>query len=183
MWWSKYIETNIHLGTKEKLILISLFSGIILFLIVQLYLLPAITNMKSLSKAIPNRQEDLKELQALGDEFFELRHKMAEINMAFQKRGPNFELLTFLEELAKKCTIENKIVSMRPLNLPSGLPNEMIVEINMDGLVTEELTKYLYEIDNSGKLLYIKKTTIRSNFGREKFLNVSLHVSMLTEKL
>jgi len=183
MWWSKYIKTNIHLGTKEKLILISVFSGIILFLIVQIYLLPAIANMKSLAKAIPNRQEDLKELLALRDEFFELRNKMAEINTAFQKRGPNFELLTFLEELGKRCNIENKIVSMRPINHPSGLPNEMTVEINMDGLITEELTKYLYEIDNSGKLLYIKKTNIRSNYGREKFLNVSLHVSALTEKL
>ena len=143
----------------------------------------SIPGKKSLSKAIPERQEDLKELLDLRDEFFELRNKLADINTAFQKRGPNFELLTYLEELAKKCNIENKIVSMRPINHPSLLANEMTVEINMDGLITEELTKYLYEIDNSGKLLYIKKTNIRSNYGREKFLNVSLHVSTLTEKL
>ncbi|MGA1875892.1 MAG: hypothetical protein ACMUIA_09820 [bacterium] len=183
MWWSKYIKTNIPLGTKEKLILLAVVSGISLLLIIQFYFLPAVANMKNFAQAIPKRQEDLKELLKLRDEFFELRNKMASINGAIQKRGPHFELLTFLEELAKKCNIDNKIVSMRPLNHPSLLPNEMTVEIDIDGLVTEELTRYLYEIENSGKLLYIKKTNIRSNFGPEKHLNVSLHVSTLTEKI
>jgi len=183
MWWSKYIKTDIPLGTREKLILIASCSGVLLFIIVYFYLLPAIGNMKNLAKTIPKRQEDLIQLLKLRDEFFELRHKMAQINKAIHKRGPNFELLTFLEELAKKCNIDDKIVSMRPLNHPSILPNEMTVEIDIDGLVTEELTKYLYEIESSEKLLYIKKTDIRSNFRREKFLNVSLHVSTLTEKI
>jgi len=182
MQWSKYVKTNIPWGKKEKLIFKFLLVILFLFLIIQFYLWPAIADMKSLAQSIPTRKENLNELLKLRDEFFDLREKTSWVNKMIQQRRVNFELLTFLEELAKKCKIDDKIISMRPLNYPSMLPNEQTIEINIDGLATEELTKYLYEIENSEKILFIKKTTIRSNFGREKFLDVSLQVTTLTEK-
>ncbi len=183
MWWDKLIKTNIPLGNKERLILFFVLITTIFFIIAQLFFWPAVANMKKSAAAIPKRQEDLRQLLSLRDEFYTLEDKMDKINLAIQRRGSNFELLTFLEELAKRCNIENKIVSMRPLNFPSGIPDEMTVEIDIDGLTTEEMTKYFFEIENSGKLIYLRKTTIHSNFGREKFLNVTLQVTTLTKKL
>ncbi|MCL6584152.1 MAG: hypothetical protein K6U11_11015 [bacterium] len=154
-----------------------------LILVIQFYLLPSIVKIKVLAQSIPKRKEDLKELRRLRDELFELRRETARVNQAIQQRGQDFELLAFLEELAKKCKIEDKIVSMRPVSNLSSPPNEKIIEITIDGLVTEELTKYLYEIENSTKLLSIKKTTIRSNLGPEKSLDVSLQVSTLIDTI
>jgi hypothetical protein len=183
MQWLNYLKANIRWGKREKLILKCALFSLPVLLVIQFYLVPAVGNIKSLAQSIPKRKEDLKELQRLRNELLDLREKTAWVNRALQQRGADFELLTFMEELAKKCQIENKIISMRPLNHPSLLPNEKIIEINMDGLVTEELTKYLYEIENSTKLLFIKKTTIRSNYGPEKSLDVSLQVSTLTDKI
>ncbi len=183
MQWLKYLKANVRWGKREKLILKCTLFSLPVLLVIQFYLLPAIVNIKSLAQSIPQRKEDLKELQRLRNELLDLREKTAWVNKTLQQRGADFELLTFLEELAKKCKIENKIISMRPVNHPSLLPNEKIIEINIDGLVTEELTNYLYEIENSSKLLFIKKTTIRSNYGPEKSLDVSLQVSTLTDKI
>lgn len=177
------MKTNLSFGTKEKVIIIFIICAVGLILLTQFYALPAIAKMKKLSKAIPAREADLIKLVKIRDDYFDIKDKMAWINTALQKRGPHFELLTFLEELAKKCQIDNKIVAMRPMNHPSSLPNEITVEIDIDNLATEELTNYLFEIEHSGKLLYLKKTNIRSTFGREKYIRVSLQVSTLTEKL
>ncbi|MEW5802117.1 MAG: hypothetical protein AB1847_08435 [bacterium] len=177
------MKANIRWGKREKLILKCVLFSVPLFLLIQFYLLPAIANVKGIAESIPKRKQDLKELRKLRNEFLDFREKTAWVNKTLQARGPDFEFLTFMEELAKKCKIESKIISMRPVNHPSLLPNEKIVEINIDGLITDELTRYLYEIENSSKLLFIKKTTIRSNFGPKKTLDVSLQVSTLTDKI
>lgn len=183
MQWLQSIKANIPWGKREKIIVRCVLFSLPLILVIQFYLVPTITKIRDIAQSIPKRKEDLKELRRLRDEMVDLREGTAWVNQAIQRRGTGFELLAFLEELARKCNIEGKIISMRPVSHPSQPSNEKIIEITIDGLVTEELTKYLYEIENSAKLLTIKKTTIRSNLGPEKSLDVSLQVSTLIDQI
>ncbi|MGA1791824.1 MAG: hypothetical protein ACMUIM_10075, partial [bacterium] len=96
----------------------------------------------------------LKELSSLSKRYMELRELNSEIDGKISKKGARFELLSFLEEIAKKTGIGNKLSSMKPTEAE---PHEFSVSVVLRDLNLEELTDFLYQIVYSGKVISIKK--------------------------
>ncbi len=80
-----------------------------------------------------------------------------------ERRGQQFALLSFLEEISKEMGIEKKIQHMKPVPLSEepGMLKPEAVEISLTDLTTEELVRLIFQIECSEKLLSVKRTTIQ----------------------
>ena len=116
----------------------------------------------------------LKELTALSKRYIELKELNSDIDRKISIKGARFELLSFLEEMAKKVGIGNKLSSMKPIEAE---PHEFSASVVLRDLNLEELTDFLYQTIYSGKVLSIKKMHIRLLDRGQKSLEASLVVS------
>jgi hypothetical protein len=116
----------------------------------------------------------LKELVSLSKRYKELKEFNSEIDRKINKKGAKFELLSFLEEVAKKVGINEKISSMRPKAIES---HEFSVSVVLRDLNTEELTDFLYQVINSDKALAVKKMHLKVLERGQKSLEASLIIS------
>lgn len=150
-------------------ILIGLF---IIFFI----LIPVLHKIGSMKKEIELNEARLKELSSLSARYKELKSFNAEIDRKLSKKEAKFELLSFLEEVAKRVGIGGKISSMKPTE---GDPHEFSAAVVLKDLNMEELTDYLYQILYSEKILSVKKMHLKVSDRGQKSLQASLVVSTL----
>lgn len=137
---------------------------------------PISQRIKVLKKSVVINEARLKELVSLSKRYRELKEFNSEIDRKISKKGAKFELLSFLEEVAKRIGISEKITSMKPKGIES---HEFSVSLVLRDLNTEELTDYLYQIINSDKALAVKKMHLKVLERGQKSLEASLVISTL----
>ena len=129
-----------------------------------------------MKESVAINEARLEELTSLSERYRELKKFNSEIDRKLSKKGANFELLSFLEEIAKRVGIGEKISSMKP---NESEPNEFSVSVVLRDLSTEELTDYLYQILHSDKALAVKKMHLKILERGQKALEASLVISTL----
>jgi hypothetical protein len=152
-------------------------AGILIFLFIVFFVFfPISQRIKVLKKSVVINEARLKELVSLSKRYRELKEFNSEIDRKITKKGAKFELLSFLEEVAKRVGVGEKISSMKPKEIES---HEFSVSVVLRDLNTEELTDYLYQIINSDKALAVKKMHLKVLERGQKSLEASLVISTL----
>ncbi|MGA1864756.1 MAG: hypothetical protein ACMUHX_06805 [bacterium] len=170
----KNIEWKSILG-RNTLRFILPGAGILVFLfILFLVFFPVSQRIKVLKKSVETNEAGLKELVYLSKRYKELKEFNSAIDRKITKKGAKFELLSFLEEVAKKAGIGEKISSMSPKETES---NEFSVSVVIRDLDTEELTDFLYQVINSDKALAVRKMHLKVLERGPKSLEASLIIS------
>jgi general secretion pathway protein M len=138
---------------------------------------PTQAHLELQQRRVHAKREEYREVQELGRRFETLRTRIEGIE-AHLRRSRDFSILSYLEGLARRQQVQDRIVQMRPRpGEVSRYYRENSVEIRMERVRLPELVRYLYEVENSPELLRIKQIQVRPRFDDPDLLDVRFHVS------
>lgn len=167
---------------RREILILCLCGALLLGVLYYFFILsPALKREADLRAYIERRQSDLSEMTALQAEWEGLKKNRKETEEALARRGARFTLLSFLEGISREAGISDKIQYMKPIafsNDPGQLKQEGM-EVSLEAVDVEQLARYLYKIEYSGKLLAIQRIKVQRETGREGagLLKATLQVS------
>ncbi len=176
----KKINLN-KLSRREKLVLAGGGCLLLLFLLVQLVIAPVFARNAQRLRAIQAKTAMLGEMRGLRSEFEALKSTSQRAESRFSRRDKGFTLFSFLDQLAGKSGVKERVNYMRPSktdqkNSPFKLSR---VEMKLEAVTLEQLTNYLYGIETSRYYLTISKLSITRRDQKEGLLDAILQVDTL----
>ncbi|MBE0617570.1 MAG: type II secretion system protein M [Proteobacteria bacterium] len=138
---------------------------------------PARAHLELQKRRVQAKQEEYREVQDLAGRFERLRSRIEEIE-SHLRRSRDFSILSYMESLAKRQRVQDRIVQMKPRPGESTkYYKENAVEIRMEKVRLPELVRYLYEVENSPELLRVKQIQVKPRFDDPDLLDVRFQVS------
>lgn len=160
----------------QKFILIGLIflTGILGYTLV---LEPMLEKNALINRKIDKKEKDLSDLLALRSSVVQDRGGMDRIKQVVEQRGQGFSMFAYLEQLATKAEMKERIIYIKPQReTPVGTFKESIAEIKLDNASLEELTRFLYQIETSQDLLYVRN--LKMKVGRRPQDDAGLEVTL-----
>jgi general secretion pathway protein M len=166
------------LGRREKLVIIAGGVAVVLLLFYRFGLSPAIERMRMLDRLVAIKERDLHQMKTLRETYLAQKRLMEEVNRSLAQRGQDFAIFSFLEDLANKTGIKNNIMYMKPaITTPGELFRESSVEMRLEGIALQQLTRYLYDIERAPQLLRVRRMHIKPRPANPDLLDVTFQVS------
>lgn len=167
-----------NLGGREKLMIIAGGVVVALVLFYRFGLSPALERLRMLDRLVAVKERDLHEMKTLRETYLAQKSLMEEVNRSLAQRGQDFAIFSFLEELANKTGIKTNIMYMKPaLTTPGELFRESSVEMRLEGIALQQLTRYLYDIEQAPQLLRVRRMHIKPRPANPDQLDVTFQVS------
>lgn len=173
---------KLNITSREKRVLAAAAAALVL-LAVYLIVDGIVSSYQDLGRKIELKQQDLAKISRLRDQYVETHRKLEEVRARLDKTQRDFSVLSFIEDLANREGIREKIGSMKPKKIPLNEEfEESSVEIQMDNVSLPKLVEFAYKIENSGHLLKIKRLRIKPRYDDRNQLHVTLQVSTYEQK-
>lgn len=138
---------------------------------------PLNEHMNLLDRKLEAKRAEHREIQTLAERFGHLKERIGRIE-ADLHRTRDFSILSYLEGLATRERVKDRIVQMKPKGgETTRFYRESAVEIKMERVRLNELGSYLFQVENSPELLRIKQLQIRPRFDDPDQLDVKFQVS------
>jgi Tfp pilus assembly protein PilO len=166
------------LGRREKLVIIVGGVAVVLLLFYRFGLSPALERLRTLDRLVAIKERDLHQMKALRETYLAQKTVMEELNRSLAQRDPNFAIFSFLEELANKIGIKSNIMYIQPaLSTSGGLFRESSVEMRLEGIGLQQLTRYMYDIERAPQLLRVRRMHLKPRPANPDLLDVTFQVS------
>lgn len=137
---------------------------------------PILLRMEKLEKLIPRKQQALRELILLKEEYLEIAQKIEDIEKGLPAES-TFSPLSFLEENAVKNRIRDKIAFIRPLGPQLKKPyREIPVEIKIENVNLHQIIPFLTAIEKAPQGLRIKRLAMKTRFSDPDMIDVTFLV-------
>jgi hypothetical protein len=162
------------------------FFGGLAFLALLFYLVvisPGLHRQGQMEKSIARRKADLVKITELKKKWESFKKNQGEVEQTLRSRGDRFTLLSFLEGVTREIGIDKNIQYIKPVTFP---PSEAVlkpegIEMSLDNVGMKQLVDFLYKVENSGNLLFIKRIKIlKTSRGSSSALKVTLQVNTYT---
>lgn len=118
---------------------------------------PLVHYRSVLDKSIATKDAQLRKIHEMAPAIRGLR---SQLEADRKNQGAKFTLFGFLEDLAVRLSINDRIEYMKPLTDTAGAGQET-VEVKIRGLYMEDLVGLLHGIEASGQPIMIKNLTIK----------------------
>lgn len=177
---TKKVNLN-KLSRREKLVLAGGGLILLLFFLYQLVIAPVFERSAQQRRAIQSKTLMLGEMQRLQSEHAALKATTRAAESRFSRRDKGFTLFSFLDQLAGKSGVKERVSYMRPSktdqkNSPFKLSR---VEMKLEAVTLEQLTNYLHGVETSRNLLTVSKLSITRRDQKEGLLDAILQVDTL----
>ena len=148
------------------------------FLVFQIIVFPVVDRGDDLRREIKSKIQDLQEMQSLKEEYASLSRYSNDMESGIKRRPRTFTLFTFIDKLAGTSGIKSNIVYMKPStsNLKNSSYSLSTVEIKLNALTMEQLTTFLYGIEDSANMVWIRRLSISKSDNNQNLLNSVLQV-------
>jgi len=174
----KTLETSFtKLSQREKVFLL-VGGGFAVVVVLYLLLIePAWNRSAELSRLIPKKQEELRRLKMLTEEYQSLSARISGLKNQLQE-GKTFSPLSYLEEIASQNQVRENIAYIRPMMPVIQEPyQEIPMEVKMENIPLDRLVPFLKTIEEATHFLRIKRLEIRTQVSDSKKLDVTFVVA------
>ena len=138
---------------------------------------PVQSHISLQQRRVEAKRAEYREVRELAERFERLSTRIEGIEAHLQ-RSRAFSILSYLESLAKRQQVQDRIVQMKPRPGESTrYYKENAVEIRMEKVRLPDLTRYLFQVENSPELLRVKQIQVRPRFDDPDLLDVRFQVS------
>ncbi len=166
------------LNKRERYTIMIGVAFVVVFLIFQLIVEPLFNRTEQKKKTIQAKAAMLNQMQQWQAEYESLNQTANLSKSRFSKRPKGFTLYSFLQQLAGKAGVKDRITYMKPTkkvqkNSPFKLSR---VELKLDAITLEQLTAYLYEVETSRNMVEIKKIVISKKDKKQSLITAVLQV-------
>ena len=173
---------KISLSQREQRVLIGagvLFAVLLVYLVVD----SVLQGYEKLDDKIATKRGEVEKISRLREQYMQAHKQLEDIKAKLDQMEKGFSVLSFIEDLANKENIRNKIGSMKPKKNPlNDTYDENIVELQMDNVSLSELVDFIYKVENSGHLLKVKRLRVKTRYDDRDLLNVTLQVTTYKKK-
>ncbi len=139
---------------------------------------PMRDRIQRLSRILPEKQEELRELRAKSSEYLTLHRAYADAQEQVRRQDPDFQLLPFLESLAKQHQLNTYLVTMEQQETPGNQPgySETLVEIGLKGIPMSHLIGFLRAIEDSSIAAQVASLHIHKQTESQRQLDATLQI-------
>ncbi|MDY6880458.1 MAG: hypothetical protein V2J25_08480 [Desulfatiglans sp.] len=165
------------LARREKYIVILSACVVGLFVIFQFVIFPFFEKRDSLRRGVIAKEEGLKEIVLLKEEYESRKGDTLGIRQVLDRRKKGFTLFSFLERAAGVAEVKNHIKYMKPsVSRDTGPHKESMVEMKLEGITLKQLVGYLYYVESEENAVSIKRLSIKKNTKESDYLDAVLQV-------
>ncbi len=159
----------IHLNRREKMGIIAAAAVIAAIIAAQFILTPVMAYKKRLTQQVEAKTGHLREIQTLTAQYRDLQSTSSLSQSRFTRRPGNFTLFSYLNRLVTQAGIKDNIAYMKPSsqsvdNSPLKLSR---VEMKVQAITTEQLVNYLYRVETSRNMIFVRKMSV-TKAGKDK---------------
>jgi type II secretory pathway component PulM len=166
-----------QLTNRERLLALGLGLGVGVWALYGLALRPATERIHTLQRIIPEKQVELRDLQAKGAQYTALRNESAQARTKLAAQEPDFELLPFLETAIKQHKLDKHVSRMEPDTVPSQSDySETIVTIDLHDISLKQLIDFLSAVEASKSIVRVGTLNIRRNPKSEALLDSTVGI-------
>ena len=165
-----------ELNDRNKRALIILLVFLIPFLLINFIYIPYTSEIELLNKRVDIKKKQFHEMLSLENEV-KLYKKVTNSKPGSNKIR-NFSLYTFIYTLSGKSGIKENISYIKPSSFRDndrGIDGTL-VEIEFKSVPMDLFTRLLFEIENSGYSLNIKKLSIIKTGTGNSSINIIMHI-------
>ena len=144
---------------------------------------PGLSKQKTLERSIAKRKADLVRIMELNSTWESFKKDRSEVEAALRSRGDRFSLLSFLEGVTREVGIDKNIQYIKPVAFPpgEGAFRPEGIELSLENMGIEQLVNFLYKVEHTGNLLYVKRIKIlKIARGTSSTLKVTFQVNTYT---
>jgi general secretion pathway protein M len=156
-----------------------LAAGVIgIFLFAVFIVEPFLSRTDNMKKNLQTKTVMLEQMQKLHSEYAALTQSEKTSKSRFQRRPKGFKLYSFLDRLAGKSGIKDRIIYMKPTKtVQKNSPYKISrVEMKLEAITLEQLSNYLYGVETSKNMVDIKKISISKKDKKQGLLTAVLQV-------
>lgn len=151
------------LEEREKIILTVGILFLAGFILVNFFMLPVINYKKELENKISSYAYQAEQIRLLGDEY---RKYVKKSDLSQSQDSSDIALFSFMDSLAGKANIKDKVDYMKPSTEKSGGFTIEKVEIKVSGIDMKSLVRFLHSVESSSDAVAVKGLRIsRSDKG------------------
>jgi general secretion pathway protein M len=169
------------LSRREKIIVAGGGGLLVLFVLIQLVIVPVFERNARMKRAVQSKTQILADMQRLKSEYDSLNSRAKQSEARFTRRDRGFTLFSFLDQLAGQARIKERVSYMRPTkteqkNSPLKLSR---VEMKLEAVTLEQLTAYLHGVETSKNMVSVSKLSVTRRDQKEGLLDAILQVDTL----
>ncbi len=168
-----------QLSSRDRLALI--IGAVVVSLTALIFgvIVPYQESMDRLDSRISLRQQQIREIQVLQQEYRALQRQIAEAENRLA-RSRNFSLFSFVEGTTAQVATKENLIYMRPQpTVTQDGYREESVEIRLDRLQLDQLVRFLYAVDSAEGYLQVKNLRVRTRFDDRTLLDATMAISYL----
>jgi len=166
------------LSKREKYALYLAVGFIVLFVVIQWVVFPMIDRHRRLQRTLEVKMNTLEEMLNLKSAYDQIVEKAAIAEGRFTEREKGFSLFSFLDQLAGETALKNKIIYMKPSTSTQKDKKYKVamVEMKLQSINLKQLTTYLYRIETSDNMVFIRRISISKEKDDRGLVNAVLNV-------
>lgn len=166
-----------RLTKRERRLATGLIVGMIVWALYVMAVKPTGARIQTLERIIPEKQRELRELQARIDEYVTLRKGLEDFRAKITVQDPQFQLLPFLEKLIETQGLTPNVTTMVP-NTVQLRPDysETIVEIKLENASLKQLIDFVTAVEDSDAFAQVGSLHIQKSPDDETLLHSTIHI-------
>lgn len=169
---------QIQMSSREKYVVGVGAAAVVAIIIFQFVITPFIEGRKTKKQQVVQLFSELSEMKELKAEYEQLTSKNKAAQKSSAKRSEDFTLFSFLEKLAGTTKIKDKISYMKPSTSTNSETKAQLslVKIKFNQIVMDQLMEFLYGVETSPEMIFIRGISISKAGKDAKLLNVVLQL-------
>jgi len=169
------------ISKRERYALYLAAGFICIFVLTQFAVLPVIDKQKHLRRVLEVKAKTLEEMIFLKSEYDTIIKKDTISKRYLNKRKKGFTLFSFLDTLASETGLKDRIIYMKPSTSmqKNSAYKTSIVEMKLQNINLKQLTTYLYQVETSDDIVFIKRISISKSDKKKGGINAVLHVETI----
>jgi hypothetical protein len=173
---------KMNISDRDRRILI-LGAGALVAFVLYLVIDSVLEGYRQMDLEIASKNEERVMVSRLRDQYLQTHTELQTVKARLDAQQENFSPLSFVEDLARKENIRDRIGAVKPKTVPLGEHyEERMLEIQMDDITLPKLVEFIHKMENAGHVLKVKRLRIRPNFNDRDLLRVVMQISTVTPK-
>ena len=167
-----------NITKRERFAVYFAATAVGLFVIFQFIITPYVDKEDLLQRQYAAETEKLQKMREFKAEHDASAKSVDLSKINFQNRDKGFTLFSFLDKLSGETGIKDHVTKMIPSNSESKSGTYKIsqVELKLKSITLKQLTDYLYGIETSKNVMFVKRLTIDQSSKPEGYIDVVMQV-------
>lgn len=162
-WWQRFSAVMAGLNRRERILVNFGAVFVVAFLLVRFVIVPLSGQQARLEKKLAEKKEMLQQMLTVQKEAASVSRRVNDSLTGQQGREEDFTLFSFLDQLAGEAGVKENITYMKPSTEETGQGGESrlsLVELKMEAVSLENLVSYMYKIETSRNMVFVKRISI-----------------------